>query len=257
MPSRNLLMQQLDANQQVFATYRPFTEPHVLRELQKFYRVDATYSSNALEGCTYTLSETKILLEDGLTAGGKPMREAYAVLGHAKAFDHMFTLMHNKVLTEEDILTMHAFLAGGLENDATAGKYRDVPVFITGSKYETAPVHAIPARMAALCACIQEHATSMHPVLLAAQVHKELAFIHPFADGNGRLARLAMNTLLIQRGFLPVIIPPVLRAEYIASLEQAHEDDAPFVDFIARCALESQKDMLRLLRGNGFATVDT
>lgn len=253
MTPPSTLLQQLDENQQALNTYRPFTEPHVLRELQKFYRVDATYSSNALEGCTYTLSETKILLEDGLTAGGKPMREAYAVLGHAKAFDHMFTLMHNKVLTEEDMLTMHGLLAGGLENDAAAGKYRDVPVFITGSKYETAPVDTIPARMAALCAFIQEQATCMHPVLLAAQVHKYLAFIHPFADGNGRLARLAMNTLLIQRGFLPVIIPPVLRAEYIASLEQAHEDDAPFVCFIARCALESQKDMLRLLRGNGFA----
>ena len=251
------LLQQLDENQKTLATYRPFTEPHVLRELQKFYRVDATYSSNALEGCTYTLSETKILLEDGLTAGGKPMREAYAVLGHAKAFDHMFALMHNRVLTEQDILTMHALLAGGLENDATAGKYRDVPVFITGSQYETAPVKDIPARMAALCAFMQEQAAPLHPVLLAAKVHKELAFIHPFADGNGRIARLAMNTLLIQRGFLPVIIPPVLRAEYIASLEQAHVDDAPFVDFIGRCALESQKDMLRLLRGNGFATADT
>lgn len=256
MPIHAALLQQLDENQQILATYRPFTEPHVLRELQKFYRVDTTYSSNALEGCTYTLSETKILLEDGLTAGGKPMREAYAVLGHAKAFDYMFTLMHHRVLTEQDILTMHALLAGGLENDATAGKYRDVPVFITGSQYETAPVGDISTRMAKLCAFIQEHESTLHPVLLAAQVHKELAFIHPFADGNGRLARLAMNTLLIQRGFLPVIIPPVLRAEYIASLEEAHVDDAPFVDFIARCALESQKDMLRLLRGNGFATVE-
>ena len=145
MTPPSTLLQQLDENQQALNTYRPFTEPHVLRELQKFYRVDATYSSNALEGCTYTLSETKILLEDGLTAGGKPMREAYAVLGHAKAFDHMFTLMHNKVLTEEDMLTMHGLLAGGLENDATAGKFRDVPVFITGSKYETAPVDTIPA----------------------------------------------------------------------------------------------------------------
>lgn len=250
------LLQKLDENQQVLNTYRPFTDPHVLRELQNFYRVGATYSSTALEGCTYTLSETKILLEDGLTAGGKPMRDAYAVLGHGRAFDHMFALMHNTVLTEQDILTLHSMLAGGLENDATAGKYRQVPVFITGSQYGTAPVLDIPARMATLCAYMQQYADSTHPVLLAAQVHKELAFIHPFADGNGRIARLAMNTLLIQRGFLPVIIPPVLRAEYIASLEQAHMDDTPFIDFIARCALESQKDMLRLLRGNGFTTAD-
>ena len=251
------LLQQLDENQQILNTYRPFTEPHLLRELQKIYRVDATYSSNALEGCTYTLSETKILLEDGLTAGGKPMCDAYAVLGHAKAFDQMFALMHNTVLTEKDILILHALLAGGLENDATAGKYCDVPVFITGSKYETAPVRDIPERMAALCAFMREHADTMHPLLLAAQAHNELAFIHPFADGNGRTARLVMNTLLIQRGFFPIIIPPVSRAEYIASLERAHVNDAPFVDFIARCALESQKDMLRLLRGNGFATVES
>jgi Fic family protein len=74
-------------------------------------------------------------------------------------------------------------------------------------------------------------------------------FIHPFADGNGRVARLIMNTLLIQKGFLPIIIPPVLRREYIDALEAAHTDDADFITCILRAQIESQQSMLRLLEG--------
>ena len=77
-----------------------------LKEIQDFYRVEIVYSSNALEGYTYTIFETKILLEDGLTAGGKPMRDAYAVLGHARAYDYMFSLFNKSSISENDILFM-------------------------------------------------------------------------------------------------------------------------------------------------------
>lgn len=66
-------------------------------------------------------------------------------------------------------------------------------------------------------------------------------------DGNGRVARLLMNTALIQDGYLPGLIPPILRSEYISLLEKAHEDDSPFINFIIERELESQKDFLRLL----------
>ena len=88
----------------------------------------------------------------------------------------------------------------------------------------------------------------LHPVELAAQVHKDFVFIHPFIDGNGRVARLLTNLVLIQAGYLLVIIPPVVRAEYISSLEKAHTDDADFRRFIAERVLETQRDYLRLLK---------
>jgi Fic family protein len=88
-----------------------------------------------------------------------------------------------------------------------------------------------------------------HPVILTTQTHKQLVFIHPFADGNGRVTRLVMNTLLIQKGFLPVIIPPILRSDYITALEIAHNNDSEFIDFILIREIETQKEMLRLLKG--------
>ncbi len=80
-------------------------------------------------------------------------------------------------------------------------------------------------------------------------LHKKLILIHPFADGNGRMTRLTMNAVLIQKGFLPTIIPPVLRSEYIDSLRTVDKDDAEFFAFIYRCEIETQKEMLRLLEG--------
>lgn len=109
------ILRKLDAQQAIINTYRPFEDADLLREIRDFYRVGIVYSSNAIEGCTYTLSETKILLEDGLTAGGKPLKDAYAVTGLARAYDYMFGLLHGAGLAEEDLLTMHGLLGGGLD----------------------------------------------------------------------------------------------------------------------------------------------
>lgn len=238
----------IDILQKELESFRPFSEAELPR-IRDFYRVDMTYSSNTLEGFGYTISETKILLEDGLTAGGKPLRDAYAVLGHAKAYDHMFTLLRQKNLTEADILFFHSCLTGSLANDAVAGQYRTSTAYITGSKYPLVAPEYIVQAMEKLCEFIEVQRSLLHPVEYAAQIHKQLVYIHPFADGNGRVSRLAMNTAFIQQGYIPVIIPPVLRAEYIDVLEKGHSNDRPFIEFIARCVVESQKDMLRLMRG--------
>lgn len=241
------VLRELDAQQAIIDRHRPFGDAALLREIRDFYRVGIVYSSNAIEGCTYTLSETKILLEDGLTAGGKPLKDAYAVTGLARAYDYMFGLLHGAGITEEDLLTMHGLLGGGLENEAVAGTYRDGPIFVTGSRYPVCRPEDIAARMRTLLAREQATRRTTHPLVHAARFHKELVFIHPFADGNGRVARLAMNVLLIQRGYLPVAVPPVLRHEYIESLETAHTNETPFLTFMARCAVETQKDFLRLI----------
>ncbi|MCR4431366.1 MAG: Fic family protein [Tepidanaerobacteraceae bacterium] len=223
---------------------RPF-EGHLLNEIKNYYRIGLTWSSNALEGNTLTLSETKILLEDGLTVGGKPLRDALEALGHAKAYDFMFTLLGSHRITEEDALTMYRMFYIGIDAEE-AGKYRDRPVFITGSRYEVCQVEQIGVEMAKLFQWAASERNKYHPVQFAAQLHKRFVFIHPFIDGNGRVARLLMNTALIQDGYMPAIIPPVLRHEYISLLERAH-DDQPFMDFIAERVLESEKEIMRLL----------
>lgn len=243
------LLKEIDAKQHLINNYRPFEDIGLLREIQAFYRVGIVFSSNALEGYTYTLSETKILLEDGLTAGGKSMRDAYAVLGHAKAYDYMFQLLHASSISESDLKTMHAMLGESLCNDAIAGEYRQKSAFISGSQYPLTEYQNIPNAIQRLMAYISPQNYTKHPLLRAAQFHKDFVFIHPFADGNGRIARLGMNTLLIQKGYLPIIIAPILRNDYITSLEKAHHNDSDFIKLIAQCKLETQKEMLRLLKG--------
>lgn len=239
------LFEKIDRYKLAIDEKRPF-EGHLLHEIKNYYRIGLTWSSNALEGNTLTLSETKILLEDGLTVGGKPLRDTFEALGHAKAYDFMFTLLNSYQITEEDALTMHRMFYTGIDAEE-AGKYRSRPVFITGSKYEVCPVERIEEEMKKLFHWACSERDKYHPIQFAAQLHKRFVFIHPFIDGNGRVARLLMNTALIQDGYMLAIIPPVLRHEYISLLERAREDDQPFMDFIAERVLESEKEIMRLL----------
>ena len=224
---------------------RPF-EGDTLKELQAYFRIGLTYSSNALEGNTLTISETKVLLEDGLTVGGKPLRDTYEALGHAKAYDFMFTLLRKHEITEQDILTMHKLFYTEIDNKA-AGKYRSMAVFITGSEFPVCDVKNIQSEMNDLIKWIKTDRKKYHPVEFAAELHRRFVFIHPFIDGNGRLSRLLMNTALIQDGYMIAIIPPVLRTEYIRLLELAHTNTKPFIEFIAERVYETEKEIIRLL----------
>lgn len=224
---------------------RPF-EGEMLGQIKAYYKIGLTWSSNALEGNTYTESETKVLLEDGLTVGGKPLKETFEVIGHGKAYNFMFTLLNKKEITEEHILMMHKLFYNNIEPEY-AGKYRNMNVIITGSNYSVTDFNNINNEMSKLIRWIKESRQHYHPVEFAALLHKKFVFIHPFKDGNGRVARLLMNTSLIQDGYLLAIIPPILRNEYISLLEKAHKNDRQFIDFIAERVKESQKEIMRLL----------
>lgn len=236
---------ELTANQEKITAARPFEEP-LLSQLRAYYRIGLTWSSNAIEGNTLTESETKVLLEDGLTVGGKPLRDTYEAVGHAQAYDYMFSLLRAKDVTETDILRFHDLFYRQIDEEQ-AGKYRNIPVFISGSSYPVTKPSLIPREMAELCAWLRTDRKALHPVEQAALAHQRFVFIHPFIDGNGRVARLLMNVILIQNGWLPVVIPPVRRAEYISLLEKAHGNTQPFVDFIAEMEIESQREIIRLL----------
>lgn len=239
------ILQQIDSLQNKINQLRPF-EGQLLQQLRAYYKIGFTWSSNALEGNTLTESETKVLLEDGLTVGGKPLRYTFEALGHARAFDYMFELMQHNTIGEQDILQLHRLFYADIEPEY-AGKYRDIAVIVSGSRYPVTAPPEIAAAVQQLCHWISEQRDQLHPVIFAALLHKKFVFIHPFKDGNGRVARLLMNTALIQKGYLPVIIPPILRSNYIALLEKAHTLDQPFVEFIAELEKESQREILRLL----------
>lgn len=136
-------------------------------------------------------------------------------------------------------------------NKENAGKYRKVPVVITGTDFVPPAPGKVPALMKKFVAKIPTLRKKLHPVDFAAQLHEELVDIHPFVDGNGRMARLLMNLALFQEGYTITVIPPVVRADYIALVKRSQtgkKDDTDFVIFISCMVYKSTKDYLRLLK---------
>ena len=244
------LFDKIDQYKKIIGERRPLTADEV-KELDAYFRIGVTYSSNALEGNSLTLSETKVLLEDGITVGGKPIRDCYEATGHAKAYDYMLTLARSKdfQISEDVILRLHQLFYSGIDEEK-AGRYRTGQVFITGTEYIPPAAEEVPCLMQAFLADLNEKRGKLHPVHLAAFAHRRLVDIHPFQDGNGRTARLLMNLLLINAGYCVVSIPPVLRHDYITALQQAQRGKAPsdvaFVGLIAECEIEAQKDYCRM-----------
>ena len=241
------MFENVDRNKARIDALRPLPTS-LLQQIRNYYKIGLTYSSNALEGNSLTETETKVLLEDGLTVGGKPIRDYYEATGHAKAYDYIYTLMQGETIGEAQLKTIHR-LFYSLIDEAQAGQYRKEKVIISGSKYPVPPHEKIEPLMNEFFHWLSTQEKLQHPVEFAAKAHKEFVFIHPFVDGNGRVARLLMNLCLLRQGYTMAIIPPVLRGEYIALLEKAHEDDTAFVNFIAERVEETQKDLLRLLMG--------
>lgn len=240
-----------DENNRQISAFRPLPAA-TLKSLRDYYRVGLTYTSNAIEGNSLTESETKVVIEDGLTIEGKPLRDVYEAVGHAKAYDYLLQLEEKEILTEDDILALHKLFYQQVDGEQ-AGKYRKVKVYISGSHYQVAPVAKIETEMQQLVAWYNSNESQLHPVELAAELHKRFVFIHPFVDGNGRLARLLMNLSLLRNDYTLAIIPAVLRHEYIAMLEMAHKDAAPFYEFIADRVINTQYDLLRLLKEDDTA----
>ena len=133
--SGNALLERIDAYAKVIRERRSLT-PDEVKELDSYFRIGTTYTSNALEGNSLTLAETKVLLEDGITVGGKPIRDCYEATGHARAYDYMLEIARGGPLQfrEEDILRLHALFYGGIDPEH-AGRYREGQMFITGTEY--------------------------------------------------------------------------------------------------------------------------
>ena len=246
---------QADENNRRLSVYRPLP-PETLKSLREYYRVGLTYTSNALEGNSLTESETKVVIEDGLTIEGKPLRDHYEAVGHAKAYDYIYQITETEGLVEQDILNLHRLFYQQIDAE-NAGCYRNVKVYISGSRYAVAAVSKIPAEMQKLVKWYNDNEKKLHPIELAATLHQRFVFIHPFVDGNGRVARLLMNLALLRNGYTIAIIPLILRHEYIYSLETAHTSPEVFTDFIADRVIATQLDLLRLMRDEDDTVNDT
>ena len=239
-------LEKIDEIKTKIDTHRPL-DKHLLNQIKEYFRIGLTYSSNALEGNSLTETETKIVIEDGITIGGKPLRDHYEAIGHSEAYTLLYELAKQKNITEKHIKDLHRLFYYRIDAKQ-AGKYRRQKVFITGTDFIPPAPEKIPDLMAAFIERIQDIRKESHTVEFAAWMHKELATIHPFIDGNGRAARLLMNLALLRAGYPISIIPPILRREYLNTLDMTHRgNDRPFTNFIAGVCYESAKEYLRLL----------
>ena len=225
-----------------------------LKSLREYYRVGLTYTSNALEGNSLTESETKVVIEDGLTIGGKPLRDIYEATGHARAYDFLYEISKERPVSESDILELHRLFYSQIDKD-NAGVWRKFPVFISGSHRALPAPEKVPSLMAGFVKWMAENEGRLHPVEFAALVHQKFVYIHPFVDGNGRMARLLMNLALLRAGWTIAIIPPICRHDYIATLDKAGRSPTPFVLFVRDRIIETQRELLRLM-GQSIAIGD-
>ena len=241
-------LKRIDALKVRIDGHRPIDTP-ILKQIREYFRIGMTYSSNALEGNSLTETETKIVIEDGITIGGKPVKDHLEALGHADAYDLLFRLAKGQSITEANVKELHRLFYYRIDAKQ-AGRYRKQKVIITGTDFIPPAPERIPELMKLFIGGIPRARDEHHPVVFAAILHRELVTIHPFIDGNGRAARLLMNLALLQAGYPPAIIPPILRRDYLDTLNKTHKgDDRPFINFIIGVCYESAKEYLRLLEG--------
>jgi Fic family protein len=189
----------------------PFNEGE-LRRLREHFMVGYTYNSNAIEGSTLTLHETRLVVLEGLTVNEKPLRDHLDAIGHRDAFNYIIAKSKDKdPLSERTIKEIHSLVL--VVDPENRGKYREIPVAI--SEALDTPPHPgqVPIQMEQY---IESYlADTRHPVEKIADYHIHFERIHPFVDGNGRTGRLIMNLELIKAGYAPIDIKFQDRKLYI------------------------------------------
>jgi Fic family protein len=231
---------------------RPLSSEQV-KNLKTLFDVEFTYNSTAIEGNTFSYQETKIVLLDGITIGGKSMREHLEIINHKEAIDYVEELSHKKIteLTRTDIFNIHSIILQGID-PKNAGKYRNVPVYILlkdGSKHIFCDPLLIADEMDSFFNWLLAEKNE-HPLIIAAEAHTKFVSIHPFIDGNGRTARLLMNLILLQNGYVPAIIKKKDRSNYLDAIElwqNRNERDA-FYNIVIDYEKESLEIYLKTIK---------
>ncbi|MEE9351406.1 MAG: Fic family protein [Thiotrichaceae bacterium] len=216
--------------------------PNSVKSLHEQLVLDWTYNSNAIEGNTLTLKETKVVLE-GITIGGKSMREHFEAINHKEAIDYVEAIIADEEpFSEHVIKSIHQLILKNIDNE-NAGVYRKENVLIAGAEHKP-PDHMLVAEQ--MTALMEDYSQFKgHPVERAAQLHSDFVKIHPFVDGNGRTARLLMNLDLMKAGFQPVIIKAANRLVYYEALDKGHTKNQ-MNDFL-QLVVDAEKDALKAI----------
>lgn len=222
---------------------------HTLRTIREHLIVNWTYHSNAIEGNTLTLSETKVALE-GITIGGKTIKEHLEVINHKEAILYVEDIVGRKEpLSEWQIKSIHRLILRSID-DEHAGTYRNANVIISGAKYIPPDFVQVKALMEELIQTYElDWQANKHAVERSSLLHIEFVKIHPFIDGNGRTARLLLNFELMKSGYPPIVFEKEDRADYYAALDHAHTtgDIHPFLNLVNKTLDRTFDLYLRLI----------
>ena len=246
-PELSALLTEIDQLKSQLDALRPLPE-HTVRTLHEQQVLEWTYHSNAIEGNTLSLKETKVVLE-GITIGGKSLNEHFEAINHHEAITYVESIVSGKEpLSEWQIKNIHQLVLKNIDA-RNAGRYRQQNVVIAGASHTPPNFLHLPQAMTALMTWYQG-AANLHPLQRAARLHVDFVGIHPFVDGNGRTARLLMNFELMRSSYLPAIIRVEQRLAYYDALDIAHTtpNDAPFLQLLAEQERETLRHYLSIIQ---------
>ena len=239
-----------DDLKKLWAEKKPLNQTQLLK-MKEYFAIKYTFDSNRIEGNTLTLQETQLVVNEGVTIGGKSMREHLEAINHSEAVDFVADLLVGKEdITKRNLLEVHRLVLKSIDNE-NSGKYRNVPVRISGSEHVPPQPFLVDKMMEDFFIHYERQKRILHPVLLAAEMHERLVTIHPFVDGNGRTSRLLMNFILLKNGYTLTILKgdPSSKASYFKSLEamQVHNDPNQFYELIAERVIASLEEHLEMV----------
>lgn len=212
-----------------WSSRKPLSETQ-LKKMEEYFHTSYTFESNRIEGNTLSLQETHLVINEGITIGGKSMREHLEAVNHKDAIELVKDLIVNNIpFNAYRLKQLHQLILKGVD-DRNAGVYRSLPVRISGSEHIPPEPYLLDKLMEDYFLFYDTQKNVLHPVILAAEMHERLVSIHPFIDGNGRTSRLVMNLILLQNGFTIANLKGGLneRLSYYKALEQVqvnHESD--------------------------------
>ncbi|MBD5136939.1 MAG: Fic family protein [Lachnospiraceae bacterium] len=215
---------------------------------EKDFELTYTHNSTAIEGNTLTLMETKVVLEDGISIGGKELREIYEVVNHKKAYYYVKKCIdEGKQLNENIVKDIHAYLT---ENIIIGGIYRNQEVRISGAGHTPPSGNDMYVQIKNFYTDLEMKSKELNTIELAAWTHAEFVRIHPFIDGNGRTSRLIMNYQLMVNGYLPISIAKESRLEYYNTLEEyaVNGNLGQFSELIAALEEEQLDNYIALIK---------
>lgn len=230
------MFEELEEKRKILESKKPFSK-NTLKSLHENLILEWTYNSNAIEGNTLTLQETKVVME-GITIGGKSLREHFEVINHREAIAYVEEIVRNyEPLSERQIRNIHNLILKNIDAD-NAGRYRTENVIISGAKHIPPSFLNLDEEMRSLIDWYNND--TCHPIEKAARLHSMFVKIHPFIDGNGRTARLLLNFELMKNGYLPVVIKKENRLDYYVALDKSHTtgDYSDFVKMIEQLGIE-------------------